>query len=325
LSVTFRKTPGAKGKMCVHEDRLELVAALGADEYPLVHKYFGRHLAKLLKATQGGPCDTHFAKVALRPYLLEARLQRIEALGQTQRIMSEVGDIDDPKDLDERLQNAWAELRVVDQLRKEGFDSIQKVKVTADLMAQKDEQTLVLQVTRVNKSWRTQVVNHSDSSTSVDHIGYGDIGDIYRRLSPQLHRDLSNKSETCELDNEYGPLSYYFWDAIEDKNCDFKKWTEEDCRRCVVIVSNEEGLQDSMVRHVACRLIREALHNWLSAIHFEELLWLPDAGNGAWFKVGATIEETQCFADWGDEPGSDKITVRRKEMDLDSTIPAWRE
>jgi hypothetical protein len=306
------------------EDGIELIAALWADEYPLVRKYFGKHLAKLLRASQSGACDAHFAKVALCPCLLEARLQRIEALEQTQRIMSEVGNIDDPKNLDERLQNAWAELRVVDQLRKEEFDSIQKVEVTADLMAQKGGQTLVFQVTRVNKSWRTQVIDHSDPGTSVDRIGYGDIGDIYRRLSRQLHKNLSSEGETCEPDDKYGPLGYYFWNAIEDKNCDFKKWTEEDHRRCVVIVSNEEGLQDSMVRHVACRLIREALHNWLPAIHFEELLWLPDAGDGAWFKVGATIKETYCFVDWGDEPGSDRTTVSRRGMDLDSVIPAWR-
>ena len=306
------------------EDGIELIAGLWADEYPLARKYFGEHFAKLLRATQSGSCDTHFAKVALRPYLLEARLQRIEALGQTQGIISEVGNIDDSENLDKRLQNAWAELRVVDQLRREGFGSIQKVEVTADLVAQKDGQVLAFQVTRVNKSWRTQVIDHSNPGTPGDRIAFGNIGDIYRRLSQQLYKNLPSGGETCEPDDEYGPLSYYFWNAIESKNCDFKKWTEESHRRCVVIISNEEGLQDPMIRHIACRLIREALHNWLPAIHFEELLWLPDAGNGAWFKMGATIEETRCFADWSDEPGSDRTSVYRREVDLDSVIPAWR-
>lgn len=306
------------------EDMIDLVAALWADEYPLVRKYFGKHLSKLLRAIHTGSYDAHFAKVALCPSLLEARLQRIEALGQTQRIMSEVGNIDDPKHLDERLLSAWAELRVVDQLLRERFDQIKKVEVTADLKAQKGGQALAFQVTRVNKSWRTQVIDHSGPGTLVDRVGYGNIRDIYRRLSPQLYKSLPSNSGTYQSTDEYGPLSYYFWNAMEDKNCDFARWTEEDHRRCIVIVSNEEGLQDSMVRHVACRLIREALHNWLPSIHFEELLWLPDAGNGAWFKVGATLEETRCFVDWSDEPGDDKTTVSRREADLDSEIPAWR-
>jgi len=306
------------------EDGIELIAALWADEYPLVRKYFGKHLAKLVRAAQSESYDTHFAKIALCPHLLEARLRRIEDQEQTQRIMSEVGNVSDPENLDKRLTNAWAELRVIDQLRKEGFDSIQKVKVIADLKAQKSKQTFAFQVTRVNKSWRTQVIDHSDPGVSVDRIGYGNIGKIYKRLSKQLHKNLSSGNKRCGPDDEYGPLSYYFWYAIEDKNGDFKKWTEEGYRRCLVIVSNEEGLQDSMVRHIACRLVREALHNWLQAIHFEELLWLPDAGNGAWFKIGSTIEETRCFADWSDEPGRDKATVRRREVDLDSVLPAWK-
>ena len=306
------------------EDGIELISALWADEYPLVRKYFGKYLAKLLRAAQSESCDTHFAKIALCPHILEARLRRIEGQEQTQRIMSEVGNVSDPENLDKRLTNAWAELRVIDQLCKEGFDSIQKVEVVADLTARESKQAFAFQVTRVNKSWRTQVIDHSEPGVSVDRIGYGNIGDIYKRLSKQLHKNLSGGHEMCGPDDEYGPLSYYFWDAIEDKNGDFKKWTEEGYRRCLVIVSNEEGLQDSMVRHVACRLIREVLHNWLLAIHFEELLWLPDAGNGAWFKIGSTIEETRCFAGWSDETGSDKATVRRREVDLDSVLPDWK-
>jgi hypothetical protein len=178
-------------------------------------------------------------------------------------------------------------------------------------------------VTRINRSWREQVEEHGDPGTSVDHIAYGNIGDIYGRLSKQLHRQLPGMDGLSESD-EYGPLSYYFWGAIEDKNCDFREWITEGYIRCLVVVSNESELQDRMVRHVACRLIREALHNWLREPHFEELLWLPDAGNGAWFKIGATIEETRCFADWSDEPGRGESTVSRREVDLDSAFPAWK-
>jgi hypothetical protein len=306
------------------EGGIELTAALWANEYPLVQEYFGEHLAKLLRAVQSESCDAHFAKIALCPHLLEARLGRIEGLEQTQRIMSEVGNVSDPENLDKRLANAWSELRVIDQLRKEGFDSIQKVEVIADLTARKGEQAFAFQVTRINKSWRTQVTDHSELDVSIDRIGYGDIREIYKRLSKQLYKNLPSGNEICGLDDEYGPLSYYFWDTIEDKNDDFKKWDEENCRRCLVIVSNEEGMQDSMVRHVACRLICEMLHNWLQVIYFEELLWLPDAGNGAWFTIGPIIEETRCFADWSDEPGSDRDTVCRREVDLDSVLPAWK-
>ena len=304
-------------------DAFELIAALWADEYPLARRHFGGHFATLVRAMQGGAYEAHFAKVAMCPGLLEARLLRIEALGQTESIMSEVGSPSDSASLDQRLLGAWAELRTVDQLRKEGFDSIAKVEVTADLVAQQGEQVTAFQVTRISKSWTTQVRERSEPGASVDRIAYGDIGDIYRRLAIQLHRKLRGGDGTCE-DDVYGPLSYYFWDAIDRKNADLRKWDEEDHIRCLVIVSNEEGLGEPMVRHVACRLLREVLHNWLPEIHFEELLWLPDAGNGAWFKVGAAPEGTQCFADWGDEPGSDRNTVCRREVDLDSVIPSWR-
>lgn len=304
------------------EEGIEIIAALWAGEYPLVRRYFGAHLAGLLRAMQSGSGDTHFAKVALRPYVLEARLRRIEGLEQTKSVMSEVGDISDPESLDRRLANAWAELRAIDQLRKEGFVSIRKVKAIADITARKGEQTFAFQVTRLNKSWRTQVTNHSEAGVSIDQIAYGNIGEIYKRLSKQLHKSLFSGTELCDPVGEYGPLGYYFWDAIEGKNIDLRKWPEENDRRCLVIISNEEGLQDPMVRHVFCRLIREILHNWLQAIHFEELLWLPDAGNGAWFKIGSDIQETRCFADWSDGPERGRDTICRREVDLDSVLPA---
>jgi hypothetical protein len=44
-----------------------------------------------------------------------------------------VGKTQDPDKLDERLMTAWAELRTMSQLQKEGFAEIRKVEVTADL------------------------------------------------------------------------------------------------------------------------------------------------------------------------------------------------
>jgi hypothetical protein len=302
------------------EEGLELVAALWADEYPLVRKYFGHNLAKLLRADQRGDYQMRFARKALRPQLLEARLQRIEDLGQTRRVVAEVGAIDDPDQLDDRLSDAWAELRVMDQLHREGFTSIWKVQQVVDLIADRDEVTTAFQVTRINKSWREQVSKHGQPGTSPGHIPYGAIGDIYKRLSNQLYIQLSGPDEQAESD-EYGPLSYFFWDALLRKNSDLKHWSEEGHTRCLVIVSSERDLQDPMVRHIACRLIREALHEWLQELHFEELLWLPDAGNGAWFKIGATTHQTRCLADWNDGPESSQVKVSRSELNLDSVWP----
>jgi len=131
---------------------------------------------------------------------------------------------------------------------------------------------------------------------------------------------LTAEDKDTQFGSPYGPLSYYFWDALETKNASFKKWTGVDNIRCIVIVSSEEELQDPLLRHVACRLIREAIHQWLpTPPHFEELLWLPDLGNGAWFKVGSRPEDTRCFVDWHDEPGrSLGDEVSRREIDLDS-------
>jgi hypothetical protein len=113
-----------------------------------------------------------------------------------------------------------------------------------------------------------------------------------------------------------------------EKNAGFKSFSDQSYRRCLVLISGDEHLQDALVRHIACQQIRASLHDQaFRKLYFEELLWLPDLGNGAWFIVGDDISSTRCFADWSDEPsesgGRNEDEVHRREQDLDSPIDRW--
>lgn len=97
-----------------------------------------------------------------------------------------------------------------------------------------------------------------------------------------------------------------------------------------MVVSNEGNLPPDMQCHITCQQIRANIHE-LPIANFEELLWLPDDGNGAWFYVGETAKETTCWADWSDEPivnanrtlPSWAKVVRTRQVDLDCDIPSW--
>lgn len=289
------------------EECLTLVADLWADKYPLVRQYFGKHLSLLIKMSlKKNSYEGRFIRSAFEPEVLEKRLQRIERVGQTSRIVSEVSGIQDAGELDRRLMDAWAELRTISQLCKEGFSNINKVTETADLTATRGDEKFAFQVTRINNSLDNQV-NRRNKPDKRDSEPMGEIEDIYARLDE--------------------PLSYFFWDALEEKNGKFKNWVENGYKRCIVIVSGDEDMQDSMVRHIACKKIREGIH-LLNGRHFEEFLWLPDAGNGAWFSIGLDQNETHCFADWSDRPSMSfeerEESVDRREIDLDSAFPIWK-
>jgi len=285
------------------DDCLRLIARLWMDEFPLTKSYFGNYLGLLISAMQDNLFEGRFVKAAFYPEALEKRLQRIESIGQTSRIVSEVGEIQDPTELDRRLMDAWAELRTISQLCKEGFGNIRKVTETADLTATCKDEKFAFQVKRINNSLENQIHRRNEPDKR-ERDPNGEIGDIYARLGE--------------------PLSYFFWEALDKKNGKFRNWAESDCKRCIVIVSGDEDLQDSMVRHIACKKIREGMH-LLGKRHFEELLWLPDDSNGAWFIVGSEYNETRCFADWGDNPdipfAEREERIRRKEINLDRTIP----
>ena len=280
-------------------------------KYPLVDRYFGAHLRKLLGIRQTDPSYRGtFVLHAFYAEALEARLLRIEPLGQTHAIVNEVGDGDNSGEVDKRLMDAWAEIRVLDQLQREAFQHIRKTAQTMDFTAEKDGTRYAFQVTHINKTLSDQVIRHNPPdrwSTSP----YGDIDEIHSRLDD--------------------PASWLFWDRLESKNADLRNWPSADWRRCIVLVTNQEQLQDRMVRHIVCQGLRACIHDLVS-VHFEEVLWLLDDGNGAWFIVDGDDSKVSCYADWKDEfPGpktdfrpADVRKVRRTEVDLDSHIPAWK-
>jgi hypothetical protein len=288
--------------MITREQCLQLVSQLWADDYPLVKRYFGRYLSQLGEGLSAGILtEGRFVRIAFAPQQLEIRLQALEPLGQTPAIVAEVGEVQDVVELDRRLLNAWAELRTIHQLRKESFADIHKEREVADLTATQQGKSYVFQVTRITTLLVKRVMRCNPPDEQ-DVDPFGPLEDIYQRLKV--------------------PLSDFFWGALERKNGRFREWHQDGWTRCIVIVSSDDDLQDAMVRHIACQQIREGIHS-LGYRHFEELLWLPDLGNGAWFRVGSRFEETDCFADWGDTFGhSETDGVDRRKIDLDSIIPA---
>jgi hypothetical protein len=292
--------------MLTQQQGMQLIADLWMDKFPLTRQHFGKYLGKLVNATQVKTYGGRFIEAALSPDELENRLRNIENTELITSIISEVRNIQDPVELDRRLMDAWAELRTISQLVKEGFVDIQKVTVTADLVAKRQDRDFAFQVKRITTSLEKRVRNSSESGY-VDSEPEGYVSDIYARLGE--------------------PISQFFWDALEFKNGKFKKWQNPDSTRCIVIVSSDEDLQDAFVRHMACRKITEGLH-LLTRINFEELLWLPDTSNGAWFVGNPTLQEVKCLADWCDAPAAPlqqrRGRVNRKEVDLTSDIPAWK-
>ncbi len=282
------------------ERALQLIAELWADDYRLTRQYFGKYLSQLLVALiEGEKFDEHFVNCTFEPDNLEKRLRKIEYLGQTKSIVAEVGDISDPDILDKRLSNVWAEIRVIDQLLREGFSDIQKVRETSDFIAQLQGQNYAIQVVRINSSLESKAAKNQTYS---DISPYGSISSIHSRLD--------------------SIVSEYFWNALDVKNGKFKSWKKENYVRCIIIVSSDENLQDSMVRHIACQQIRNNIHLLMNR-YFEELVWLPDLSDGAWFKVGSTLDETRCLVNWKDELGQDSEKddkVIRHQVDLDSLI-----
>lgn len=281
--------------------------------YPYLHsslvlRYFCEYLMQLLIAQiKNDRYDGYFVKVAYSPDNLEQRLQKIDPLGLTKNIVDEVGNIADPIELDRRLMDAWAELRVADQLQREGYYDIQKVTEIADFVAMREEHQFAFQVTRVNKLLANEISRRNPPNKR-SSLPYGTSKDIHDRLDE--------------------PTGYLFWDRLQEKNGKFKKWPNQDSTRCVVLVTNQEPLQDTLQRHIVCQQLRQAIHD-LTTINFEELLWLPDNGNGALFKIGSTIGETECWVDWKDEfPGpatnyqpADVNQVERHKIDLDADVP----
>lgn len=285
-------------------DNKATIPNLPMADYPLVNQYFGKSLRKLARALEAGELSkARFVFAAYRPADLEKRLKRLEPLGQTRAIADEVVNVKNPDELDRRLMDAWAELRVLDQLRREGFTEIEKVKEIADFTGRRGNHCYAVQVTRVNKSLSSQVEKWNTPGKR-SSVPFGQLEDIYDRLEMAVYA--------------------VFRDRLSEKNDRFKDWSSDSWRHCIMVVSSEEELQDALIRHIVCRELRRMIHEW-PHVYIDDLVWLPDNGNGAWFEVGKTLEETRCLVDWKDDLGElehifGEDSVRRREVDLDSRV-----
>jgi len=271
-------------------------------EYPLVAKYFSDHLMRLAAAPEPELSKLRFANAITNPSSLERRLERIEVVGCTSEIVSEVGDIDNLDELNGRLIDAWAEIRVLDQLVREDFQNLSKIEITADFLASKGELSYAIQVKRIRSSFAEEVTRRNPPEKR-NSSPIGSLQDIHDRLGD--------------------PLGHYFWDALEEKNQKFRNWRGQGDKRVIVIVSSDEGLSDPLVRHISCQEISKGILA-LVKIHFEQVWWFPDLSNGSRFYVGDDFKSICCFSDWCDDlyiPDScDSRPVALREVDLTSPI-----
>lgn len=271
----------------------------------LVDKYFGRYLDQLVSAhREKGYANPYFINFAFLPDGLESRLSRLEGLNLTSGIVKEIGKIQYAAELDRRLTDAWAELRALDQLQSEGFGNIRKVTETADFIAQCGEEEWAFQVIRINKNLRSlisreQTHTHEDTRTFY-YETYGPLSDIYSTERGWLRAE--------------GPLSGLFWDAVRFKNGNFSRWKDKPYRRCIIIVTIDTWFETDFEQRLAAYLIRHAIHDeGLGKINFEDLLWLPNLGNGMWFVIGKTLKETECFGTPDSIPNSwDEAKLRQE-------------
>jgi len=263
--------------------------------YPLIEQYLGDYIRRL----QARPPKTgRFVHLFARgdPERLERRLQRTRNTTAFQTIFQEIGSIKDPDELDKRLLDAWAEIRVIDQLVRERFIDICKVRTPADLVARYMSQLYAIQVTRISRE------------PQFPDLPTGNLQRIYDEVQ-------------CLIDS-------YLGDSIERKNLSLRNVSPTEYVRRIAVVTSSDRLQDPLNRHIACRQIKESLLAFKTR-YFEEVQWLPDLGNGAIFWVETAGGETRvrCVADWWDgmdaSPWNDPEDCRWREVDLVSDIPAY--
>ena len=248
------------------------------------------------------PEDGRFAHLLPRGNLkkLEERLARVQNTEAFRAIFSEVGRIrDNPVELDRRLMDAWAEIRVLDQLLRERFLDAKKAKRPGvDFEARRMSQHYAIQVTRISKK----------PKFSYPPTGKG-VDDIYEEVE--------------------GPIGGHFWATIETKNAKFKKVDPSKYVRRISVVTSTDRLQIRLSRHIACRQIKDSILA-LTSRYFEEIQWLPDEGNGAifWVEIVEGEERVRCVTDWRDDPAhphhGDLENCYWQEIDLDSEVPLNR-
>lgn len=264
------------------------------ERYPLIDQYFGDYVRQL---QANPPQRGRFVHLLSQgdPERLERRLQRTCNTAAFETIFREIGSIEDLDELDKRLLNAWAEVRVIDQLIREGFIDFRKVETPADLIARYMSQAYAIQVTRTNRE------------PKFPDLPTGDVQQIY--------------------DAVQGSIGSYFWQSIRDKNLQLKNASPEYIRR-IAVVTSITRLQDPLNRHIACRQIKDSILAF-ERRYFEEVQWLPDLGNGAvlWHETVDGEIRVRCVADWRDDltasPCDDHETCHWREIDLESDIPAY--
>jgi hypothetical protein len=158
---------------------------------------------------------------------LEHRLENVQNAAAFQTIFQEIGDITDPDELDRRMLDAWAEIRVVDQLLREGFIDVSKVKTPADFVARYMSQLYAVQVTRISRE------------PQFPDLPTGDLQQIYEEV-----QDF---------------IGSFFWPSIERKNLQLKNASPCEYVRRIAIVTSTGRLQDPLNRHIACQQIRDSI------------------------------------------------------------------
>jgi len=194
--------------------------------YPLIEECLGDYIRRL----QANPPERGRAVHLFSrgdPERLEERLRRVHRTCAFQTIFREIGNIKDPGELDSRLANAWAEIRVIDQLMRERFIDIRKVKVAVDFVARYMSQVYAIQVTRISRDPEFQ------------DLPRGEINAIY--------------------DQQEEPIGRYFWDSVDEKNAKLKGAFQPGYVRRIVLVTSTERLQDRMNRHIACQQIKASI------------------------------------------------------------------
>lgn len=227
---------------------------------------------------------------------LEHRLERIGNTSALRLIIQEIGNITQRDEFDRRLKDAWAEIRVIDQLTRERFIDIAKVTVSADFVARRFSRRYAIQVTRINRGPEFQ------------DMPVGKLDDIY--------------------DQSKVPIRKHFLRSLRSKNSSFRDAYTTGYTRRITIVTDIERLQDPLNRHIACRQIKRSILH-LKQRNFDEMQWLLDNGNGAvfWVEKDDGTERVRCLCDWSDDPSSshwgDYLNCHWQEVDLDSEIPHY--
>ena len=263
-------------------------------DLPFISRFFGRIIG--VRSKQKGFLASPIVSAVFDDQRrLEKRLENVQSTAALQAILKEIGNITNPIELDRRLLDAWAEIRVIDQLLREGFDDVLKVETTADFVARCANRSYAIQVTRISREPR------------FPDLPTGDIQEIYSRVER--------------------PIGSYFWDSIEEKNLKFKEEFQSGYVRRIVIVTSTSRLQDSLNRHIACRQIKDSILA-LERRYVDEVQWLLDNGNGAIFDMetdGGRVK-IRCLADWDESATlrrNECGTYYRREIDLDSRVPAY--